>query len=172
MHREDLLVLDRYNRWATQRLLAATQSVSQQGYVRHLGDSFGGLRATLVHLYGAEWIWLRRWKGNSPDSLPSPESLPRLSDLQHAWQELWLELTSFLESLDERRLQSLHTYRMSDGTVHSQPLYQQIQHLFNHSTYHRGQVVTLLRQVGIQPPSTDLIRFYRESPGAERSAED
>lgn len=54
------------------------------------------------------------------------------------------------------------TMRQTDFIPWSEPLYQQIQHVFFHSMYHRGQVVTLLRQLGQTPPRTDLIAFYRE----------
>jgi uncharacterized damage-inducible protein DinB len=73
----------------------------------------------------------------------------------HARREL-------LAGLDGSALQQPRTFRRIDGTEMTLPLVWQMQHMVNHATMHRGQVVGMLRQLGRTPPVTDLLVFYRE----------
>src|SRR5947208_1808811 len=71
MNRDDIQLLYRYNRWANATILNAVAPLSKDDFSRKLGGSFPSARETLVHIMGAEWIWLRRWKGLSPPALLS-----------------------------------------------------------------------------------------------------
>jgi len=71
-------------------------------------------------------------------------------------------MSEFVSELTDERLSSVLIYKTMEGKQFSNILWQMMQHLINHSTYHRGQVVTMLRQLGVKPIGTDLITFYRE----------
>jgi uncharacterized damage-inducible protein DinB len=161
MTKPEILTLFDFDEWATDRVLEVVSTLAEDQYVKDLGSSFGGVRGTLVHIYAADWIWLERWKGNSPTALIKEESLPTLAALKERWNEWRDGLGAFLASLPEERLKSSWSYKDIRGTPQTEPLWQQMQHLVNHSTYHRGQVAAMLCQLGAKPPSTDLINYYR-----------
>ncbi|HXG37612.1 MAG TPA: DinB family protein [Bacteroidota bacterium] len=161
MNLHDIRTLFAFDQWATDRILDIVATLSEEQYVKNMNSSHGGVRGTLVHYYGAEWIWLERWKGTSPTALIKEEDIPTFPRLREKWTALRQELNQFVNTLTEEQLQSPLTYNDLKGNQYTQPLWQQMQHLINHSTYHRGQVVTLLRQLGVKPVATDLIAYYR-----------
>jgi uncharacterized damage-inducible protein DinB len=156
----DLLHVFDYDEWATTTLLDAVAQLGTDEIHKDLGTSFQSLHGTLVHLYGAQLIWLSRWKG-SPTGLTKTEEISTLADLRTRWRELYQDMRDYLRSLTHEQLQANFTYKDLTGKEWSHPLFQQIEHLAFHSMYHRGQVVTLLRQLGQTPPHTDLIVYYR-----------
>lgn len=158
---QDIKTLFDFDKWATERILDVVAALHEDQYTKNLASSHGGIRGTLVHTYGAEWVWLERWRGTSPTSLFKEENLPTFSMLKEKWSALRPQLDQLVQSLTEEKLQSPLTYKDLKGNQYTQPLWQQMQHLINHSTYHRGQVVTMLRQLGVQPVATDLIAYYR-----------
>jgi uncharacterized damage-inducible protein DinB len=152
-----------YDEWACNRLLDAAEKLDDTKLKKDLGTSFVSLHGTLVHIFGAQSIWLARWKGSTPSGLPKAEDIPHLAELRTRWQKLRVEFREFLNSRTEEQLQQISAYKDLKGNDWSEPLYQQIQHVLFHSMYHRGQVVTLLRQLGEVPPQTDLIAYYRSA---------
>jgi uncharacterized damage-inducible protein DinB len=159
----DVITLFEFDRWAVEQTLGFVSSVSDAKYLENLRSSHGGIHTTLLHVCSADWLWLERWKGRSPTAHLSPQEVPDLPSLKARWSSHWDELNGFLKTLTEERLAAPLGYNDLRGNAHAEPLYQQIQHAVNHSSYHRGQVVTMLRQQGGKPVSTDLIAFYRES---------
>jgi uncharacterized damage-inducible protein DinB len=162
MNIEDLRTLYDYNSWANHRTLESCASLTPEQFTRDLGSSFRSLRDTLAHIYGAEWLWLERWHGRTPTALPSSSDFPDLQTTRHRFAEIDRNLVDYVASLTAGDLQRVMEIKTTAGALHSQPLWQMLQHLANHSTYHRGQTATLLRQLGAKPVSTDLIGFYRE----------
>ncbi|MFO1078389.1 MAG: DinB family protein [Planctomycetota bacterium] len=159
---EARLLLD-YHVWARERALAATAALTPEQFVRPMGNSFGSVRDTLAHLYGADEAWLTRWTGGDPRGLPAPGSFPDLASLRHAWALLDPRLRAFVTGLDAAGLDRTLTYRAFNGQSATLPYWQMFQHLVNHGSYHRGQVTTLLRQLGAPAPAgMDLVAFYRE----------
>jgi uncharacterized damage-inducible protein DinB len=120
------------------------------------------VRDTLAHIYGAEWIWLERFQGRSPASLPDVKEFTTLASLRERWLEHEARLLSYVRGLTQADLDRVMEYKTLKFGVYRNPLWQSMQHLVNHGTYHRGQVTTLLRQLGAQPILTDLMHFYRE----------
>lgn len=151
-----------YDRWANARLLAVVARLRGEQFTKSLGSSYASIRDTLAHILGAEWIWLERWKGNSPKALLDPKEFPTVDALRARWGRLEKDQADFLRSLTDERLQAALRYTTTEGTPFVQPLWQLMTHLVNHSTYHRGQVITMLRQVGAEAVSTDLVVFFRE----------
>ena len=163
MTAEDLRTLVEYNYWARDRILDGVAALNPEQYNRPLGNSFPSVRETLVHIYSAEWIWHTRWQGESPTKALSPDQWPDLARLAASWQALETKLRGFVDSLTDESLNRVLEYRLLSGQPGKSAFGHMVQHVVNHGTYHRGQITTMLRQLGAAPPkSTDLIAFYRE----------
>jgi uncharacterized damage-inducible protein DinB len=162
MNLQDIRTLLDYHYWARDRVLEAAEALTAEQFTRNLGSSFPSVRDTLVHLYSAEWNWYSRWQGTSPTSMLSPEGFPDVGALRTPWYEHEGKMRAFVEELGESGISRVFEYRMLDGRPGSSVFWQMLQHVVNHASYHRGQVTTMLRQLGAQPPkSLDMIAFYR-----------
>lgn len=163
MNRTDLALLLDYHYWARDRVLEAVERLSPEQFTRVVVSSFPSVRDTLVHMYAADNVWYRRWHGESPTQLVSPEPFHDLATVKAAWEELEAATRQYFSTLDQAGIDSVTDYRLMNGTPGSSPFWQMLQHVVNHSAYHRGQVVTMLRQLGAPAPKPlDLIAFYRE----------
>lgn len=169
MNTEDVRLLYDFNAWANNRTLDACATLTTEQLTRDLGSSFKSVRDTLAHVYGAEWIWMERWHGRIPTGLPSASDFPDLQTLRRRYAEMDQNLVDYVASLTADDLQRALTVKTSSGTTFAQPLWQMLQHLANHGSYHRGQVATMLRQLGAKPVGTDLIGFYRERLATQAS---
>jgi uncharacterized damage-inducible protein DinB len=164
MTREDASNLVDYHYWARDRILDAVEVLTPEQYSKDLASSFTSVRATLVHLYGAEWNWYLRWIGTSPTGFPDATLFPDPATIRAAWREQEHKLRLLVSSLaSANELDRVLRYRTFNGEEMESPFSQMLQHVVNHGTYHRGQVTTMLRQLGAPAPKPqDLIRFYRE----------
>lgn len=162
MNLDEIRSLFAYNRWATERLLHASRELSPDAFARDLGTSHGSVRGTLVHTLWAEWIWLQRWRGTSPKRVFAEDEFPDVAAIETRWGEVERERQSFIAGLADDRLAARTAYINLQGQRWEYPLGHMMQHVVNHSSYHRGQVVTLLRQLGREPPSTDFLLFFDE----------
>lgn len=159
---EELHSLYQFNAWANRRTLGACAALSPEQFARNLGSSFPSVRDTLAHIFGAEWIWHERWHGRSPGGPPPGLGSIEFSDLRTRLETMDRELLVYVGSLVEAELSRFLEYRNMAGKPFSDRLDHTLRHLVNHGSYHRGQVTTLLRQLGVQAVSTDLIAFHRE----------
>lgn len=159
---DDVRVLYDYNYWANHRALDACAVLSAHQFAQPIVASFPSVRDTLVHIFGAEWIWHERWHGRSPTALPALTEVASLTGLRERWAPLEARVRAFVAQLTPEALDRVLQYRTTDGQAYAQPLVQQLQHLVNHGTYHRGQVTMMLRQLGAAPVATDLIAYYRQ----------
>jgi len=108
-------------------------------------------------------IWLSRFEGRSPAHGLPHERFPDLAAVRTAWVDTEAGVRTFVNDLDEAGVEQVIAYRLLSGQPGSSPIWQMVQHLVNHATYHRGQLTTMLRQLGAAPPaSLDLITFYRD----------
>jgi uncharacterized damage-inducible protein DinB len=162
MSPEDIRQLYDYNAWANRRAMEAAAALTPEQFTKPLGSSFSSVRDTLAHICGAEWMWLERFQGRSPASLPDVKEFTNLASLRERWLEHETLLLGFVRGLTQADLDRVMEYKTLKFGVYQNPLWQSMQHLVNHGTYHRGQVTTLLRQLGAQPILTDLMHFYRE----------
>ena len=159
----DVRTLVDYHYWARDRILEAVEALTPEQFTRDLGSSFRSVRDTLAHTYGAEWIWYSRWQGEAPTALPAPDMFPDLASLRRGWRDHEARMRAYVEGLDDHGLERVVPYKLLSGQPGASVLWHMIQHVVNHASYHRGQVTTLLRQLGATPPkSQDLIAFYRE----------
>jgi len=153
-----------YNHWADRRILAIARTLTNKDFIRPMGNSFSSVRDTLAHILGAEWIWLERWQGRSPKALLEAASFPKVQSLESRWEAVELAQRQFIEALTPQRLIEELAYLNQRGQLYSYPLWQQMVHVVNHSSYHRGQITTLLRQLGAESVSTDFLVYYDEKP--------
>jgi len=159
----DVLTLFAYDTWATERTLQSVSALPEPKYLENLRSSHGGIHTTLVHIYSASWLWLQRWNGHPPVAHVSPDEIPSLDSLKDRWRAYGVERDRFFKDLSEEKLAAPLSYSDLRGNRHAEPLVHQVQHVTNHASYHRGQVVTMIRQQGGTPVSTDLIAFFRET---------
>ena len=162
MDLNDIRELYVYNRWANHRSLAAAAKLDNATFIRPMGNSFSSVRDTLAHILSGEWIWLERWNGISPTALLDAAAFPTVESLKVRWETVEQGYHEFLHSLSLARLQKNLAYINRAGQPYEYPLWQQMVHVVNHSSYHRGQVTTLLRQLGAQPVATDFLEYYDE----------
>lgn len=163
MRIDELRSLFAYDSWANELLLDAVGKLPAEAIGRDLGASHQSLLGTLVHLVAAEEIWLSRWKGAPRAKLTGLDDVADFDALRGFWSRVCRERDAYLASLGEADLERELETRTSAGATYRHPYADMFRHLANHSTYHRGQVAAMLRQLGEKPPSTDLIRFYREA---------
>lgn len=162
MSPEEIRTFYDYNAWANRRALSGAEKLSTEQFTKPLGSSFPSVRDTLAHICGAEWIWLERFEGRSPSALPSSAQFPDVESLRLHWGDQGQRLLNFVRSLTQGDLDRELEYKTLKFGIYRNPLWQSMLHVVNHGTYHRGQVTTLLRQLGAEPLSTDLMHFYRE----------
>jgi uncharacterized damage-inducible protein DinB len=145
-----------YTVWADRAMLAALAQASPEDLHRDTGSSFPSLLDTMGHILGAERVWLSRFVGN-PGYLPALSSYDSLEAIRAGFEEFWPELESYMASLDAAGLAFELTWTNTKGVTRTQPVYRLLLHFVNHSSYHRGQLVTMLRQLGYTPPGTDMV---------------
>jgi uncharacterized damage-inducible protein DinB len=168
--KDDISLLFEYDRWANNRILRATSVLTPEQFTRDLGGSFRSVRDTLVHLIGGEWGWLYYWKEPSRgpdfvkdlwakhDALFNPNVFTGFDTVQRKWAELETEQAEFVSHVTNESLKKM----LPLGTTHV-TLAHLMHHLVNHSTYHRGQVAMMLRQLGAEPLQTDFHLFLLEA---------
>ena len=162
MSPEEMRLLYEYNAWANRRSLSAAAALTREQFTKPMSSSFSSVRDALAHIFGAEWLWLERFQGRSPSSLPDTSQYADAATLGERWGEFEPRLLNFVRGLTQGDLDRVMEYRTLKFGVYSNPLWQSMQHLVNHGSYHRGQVTTLLRQQGAPAILTDLMHFYRE----------
>ena len=160
MNKQDIQLLYKYNRWANWQTLESSAKLTTDQFTKDLMSSYRSVRDTLAHLLGAEWIWLMRWNGESPTALLNPLDFPDFASLSARWAEVERDQTAFVNGLTDESLESPVTYLSTRGEPWTYPLWQMLQHVVNHSSYHRGQVATMLRQLGAVPGPTDFLVFF------------
>jgi uncharacterized damage-inducible protein DinB len=159
---QDLRILLDYHYWARDRVLKALEQVTPEEFTRELGSSFTSIQETLVHVYSAEWAWHQRWIGQSPTAQMSKDAFPDVAAVKQAWAKTEADIRGFLESFGEDGVTNILDYKTLAGDAAKSAFWEMLQHVVNHGSYHRGQLVTLLRQLGHKAPeSMDLIRFHR-----------
>ena len=154
-----------YNRWANQRTVTAAGILAGDDFILPMGNSFSSVRDTLAHILGAEWIWLERWQGRSPKALLDAAIFPTVQSLESRWEIVEHDQMQFIDGLTPQRFDEGLDYINQKGQPYSYPLWQQMVHVVNHSSYHRGQMTTLQRLLGAKAVSTDFLVYCDEKQG-------
>lgn len=160
---DDLCLLIDYHYWARDRVLDAVAIITPELFICPMGNSFSSVRDTVAHICAAERTWITRLKGEKPQGFPKPDRLPDVDAARREWEELEGEMREQLAKLGPEAVERMFEYQDLRGNDQSDVLWQMLQHVVNHGTYHRGQITTVLRQLDAEPPKPmDLIAFYRE----------
>jgi uncharacterized damage-inducible protein DinB len=166
MTKDDIQLLFEYDRWANNRVVQAVSALRAEQFTRDLHGSFRSVRDTLVHIIAGEWGWLAYWKEPSPgsafladlrtrrDALFNPDAFPNVATLQLKWAEVEKEQVEFVNRLTDESLEKMVPFRTTEVR-----LAHLMQHLANHSTYHRGQIALMMRQLDAVPLATDFHVF-------------
>jgi uncharacterized damage-inducible protein DinB len=157
--RELVATMYRYNTWANDRILDTAVELGADEYRSPGGASFDSVHDTLVHIMGAQWLWLSRWKGVSPSALPPADGFAGLTALRRRWAEIEADTQAFLAALTEPQLEHVIEYRNFEGERWAYPLWQQMLHQVNHGTQHRSEVAMLLTRFGHSPGWLDFLYF-------------
>ena len=167
MTADEVRELFAYNAWANRQLFAAAAALLEEHYFRDLGSSHGGIHGTLAHIVWAEALWLRRWLRQPEPAVAQGRDLRTLAEVRTRWEQVEDERTGFLQGVTDATLVERRAMKPSTGGEFQHTFAEMFRHAIDHSSYHRGQVVTLLRQVGAVPPNTGLIVYYRAHPGSK-----
>jgi uncharacterized damage-inducible protein DinB len=152
-----------YSEWATRKLLSAAKDLSLEQLRRDHGVAFKSIELTLQHIFYADRVWLNRLRG-TPRPFADEGTGPDLLQLMEVWPAVWSGFDDYINGLEENELQQRFQYRNLAGDQLELFRWQALTHVVNHATLHRGQVMSLLRQSGIQPPATDIVFYYLQQP--------
>jgi len=160
MESDRIKALYEYNHWANERIFEAVSRLMPEQYTKDMQSSHRSVRDTFVHVISVEWIWLQRIRTTSPKAHWPPLDFPTVSKLRERWDELAPDQMAFIAHLTDEQLKKSITYINLAEEPFTYPLWQILQHVVNHSSYHRGQITTMLRQLGTKPEPTDFLLFY------------
>ena len=150
-----------YTIWATNRLLHAAAELSEEERRRDFGTADKSIEGTLTHLLRSERTWFLRIRDGTPRV---PWALPNDEEWDHLmreWPHVHRQWRDWASGLSEQDAEEALTYKDLKGNDWTQPIWQIVLHVVNHSTHHRGQVTGFLRAVGKTPPPLDFIAFVR-----------
>ncbi len=162
----EIKLLHAFNSWADNRIFEGVAQLTPEQYRQDMKSSHGSIHGTLTHIVGAEKLWLSRWVGKPDASLLKAHDVESLKELKEIWERVGYEMAKFLSTTTDRKLQDTFTYTSTEGKEYTHVLWQSILHLVDHSSFHRGQVITLMRQLGVKPPGTGMNVFFRETQKA------
>ena len=157
MNVPDVLALFGYDRWANAEVLDIAAGIGDERLHRASAASYESVFGTLVHVLWSEWIWLCRWTPRV--AAADPRSCADLGDLRERWASFEKEQRAFLEALTEADILREVSYENPPGTTWTYSLQQMLQHVANHATYHRGQLTTLFRELGVKPRPIDFLVY-------------
>ncbi len=149
-----------YHAWATQKTFDSVEPLSSEELHRDLRTSHSSIFGTLLHVHQADAIWLKRMEGMRDAKLDGV-SAPDLPVLRQQAAEVQGRLIAFAGALNDSDWTTVVDYRFMSGLPGRSPIYENLLHVVNHGTYHRGQIVTMLRQLGAAPIATDYIHYVR-----------
>jgi uncharacterized damage-inducible protein DinB len=160
-----------YHHWANRRLFDVAVALGEETAGREMGRQYSApsLREMFVHLYGADRLWLRRWKGE-PDTAGGPTyglNLQTLAELRSLWDELVSEQERFVGALGEDDLPRVLEVKAPDGRVLPCPLGMMLLHVPNHATHHRSEIATMLTIASGSPPDTGIMSYCRGKAAAQ-----
>ena len=152
-----------YNLWANNRIIEIINNLSDEQVDREIISSFTSIKKSVLHLWDVENIWWQRMKLTEVQVWQSDNYNGSLLELTNNLQVQSKQWKEWIDLATDAALEHEFIYRNSKKDQFKQPVYEMLLHLFNHQSYHRGQLITLLRQVDEKNiPNTDLISFLRK----------
>jgi uncharacterized damage-inducible protein DinB len=161
--KEILQQLAAYHIWANGLLMETLKKLPEELHQKEIPSSFNSLQKTVVHIWNAESIWWQRMKLQERIVEPKDNFNGNMEDAISGLMHQDKQWNEWVTNAQEHHLDHVFQYQNFRGEQFKQPLYQMLLHLFNHATYHRGQLVNMLRQLGIEKiPQTDFIVWSRK----------
>lgn len=152
-----------YNLWANERIGHLLMAQDDALLQKEQKSSFASISKTVLHVWDAETIWLTRLKGGSLKEWPSKNFNGGKSEMLKGFIHVSTELLQYVKEKGGAFLGETIVYKNMKGDPYENSVEEILFHLVNHGTYHRGQIITLLRESGVtQLVSTDLIAWFRE----------
>jgi uncharacterized damage-inducible protein DinB len=159
-----------YHRWANRRLFDVASALGEEACGREIGKAFSypTLRRTFAHLYGADAVWLARWRGQPTGALPGAD-IASMAALRKEWDGLVAEQQAWVEALRPVDLGREMHYKDTVGNPYHSPLGILLTHVAAHGNHHRSEIATMLTMVSGSPPDTGIVMWHRTVTGQLRS---
>jgi uncharacterized damage-inducible protein DinB len=163
-----LRILYDHHWWANRTLLDVAAQLGEAKATQQIGTQFSepSLKRMFFHLYGVDGLWLARWQGVSPTSIPDEPST--LAELGERWGVLEREQKTFLDGLCDADVDRVISFRLLSGKAYRQPLGLLLHHVTDHGTHHRSEIATMLTMTSGSPPGTGLARFIAIRSGQDQ----
>ena len=156
-----------YSAWANTRILDTAAQLNPEQYTA-ASVGYDSIRDTLVHTASAQWLWLERWRGNSPRELWDPADFHDFAALRTRWAEVEEATSAYITTLREPDLARVVSYVNFQGETWTYPLWQLLLHQVNHATQHGSEAARLLTRLGYSPGWLDLLVFVDEQSSDQR----
>ncbi|KXK21583.1 MAG: DinB family protein [Chloroflexi bacterium OLB15] len=154
-----------YNYWAHNRVWGCVMALSDEQFTRDTGFSWRSIRGQMVHVMSAEWMWFMRINGTSPQAPLSEADFPTREKIREEWYRVEGMVRATVEGLNPDALDEIVVYHNTKGDEYSEPLWQILLHVINHSTDHRAQILAMIYQLGGATVEQDLILYLRQFEG-------
>lgn len=152
------ICMSSYNMWMNDNLYTVCDSLDEETRNRDSGAFFGSIQRTLDHILFGDTVWMERLR----DNRFTPRKIDQVlfadwTALKAERKKMDMEIDAWVKTLDDASLAAPFTFTsLTDGKQRSAPKHVYVQHMFNHQTHHRGQLTTLLSQLGIDYGTTDM----------------
>ncbi len=152
-----------YNVWANKRVVELIRSSPEDISDKLIESSFPSIRKTIYHIWDAQVIWLNRLQGISLNTWPNKEYDDVFAGYDLYFIQQSVDFHRFIQTRSDAYFETTCFYKTLNGNDNQTKHWQIILHCMNHSTYHRGQIITMLRSIGsTNLISTDYIAYVRE----------
>jgi len=161
--KELLKQLAAYTIWANQQITDVILSIPEEKHTANVPGSFPSLYKTALHMWDAESIWWQRIVSAEKIVVPSAGFTGTMADVVNGMMLQSQQWLAWLNEISEESLNETFHYKSLKGDPFSQPLKEIALHISNHNTYHRGQLVNMLRQLDVSGiPQTDFVHWARK----------
>ncbi|GAB3489655.1 DinB family protein [Spirosoma knui] len=154
----DAVKLISYNIWANRRLTEQTTTFATDLFSKKLGGSFPSIQLTLRHLVESDWIWMHRWQGIPYVEVPQTWSTDDAHSIITTWTPIQDQIKERIEALATNPDEDI-VFATKKGDTFRLPFLDTVIHSTNHGSYHRGQIVNMIRMLGEKPVNTDYFIF-------------
>jgi uncharacterized damage-inducible protein DinB len=161
MTKKYFLALARYNNWSDNFTIEWLKEINDEQWEQPIESSFSSIKRTAIHMVSAKKIWIDFWTKVPKPVYLSTEFKGTKNELIELWQKTSTDLKNFIENFPEENYLEPITFIYPNGRKGQMLFWETFSHFVNHATYHRGQLVTLLRQAGFtQFSNTDLATHF------------
>lgn len=151
-----------YNAWASKLLFERISKLSEEEINKEIVSSFPSVYKTVQHMWLAEEVWWQRLKLVEHIELQSDKFTGSFNEMSAHLSKQSQQWVAWVDGATDNQLEHVFAY-VRNKEQQKMPVYEMLQHVFNHGTYHRGQLVTMLRQLGADKiPQTDFTVFCRK----------